>query len=59
MLLEYTLLGMVTTTALASVTCIRVGDQATAAWTNAAGQSCTWSGKVGSNFGVNPQNNGE
>lgn len=36
---------------MASVTCVEVGSTQTATWTNAEGQSCTWTGVVGSNFG--------
>lgn len=36
-----------------SVTCLKVGATATATWTNAEGQTCTFSGVVGSNYGEN------
>lgn len=36
-----------------SITCVKVGATATASWTNAAGQKCTFSGVVGSNYGTN------
>jgi len=36
-----------------SVTCLTVGASATATWTNAAGQSCSFVGVVGSNYGKN------
>lgn len=36
-----------------SVTCLTVGTTATATWTNADGQTCTFSTTVGSNFGTN------
>ncbi|EFQ84856.1 hypothetical protein PTT_20350 [Pyrenophora teres f. teres 0-1] len=42
-----------------AISCLRVGATATASWTNAAGQSCRWSGVVGSNFGANSVNGGE
>jgi hypothetical protein len=42
-----------------AISCLRVGATATASWTNAAGQSCRWSGVVGSNFGANSANGGE
>ena len=42
-----------------AISCVRVGATATASWTNAAGQSCRWTGVVGSNFGANSENNGE
>ena len=45
--------------AVASVTCEKIGAIATASWTNAATQSCTWVGVVGSNFGTNKVNGGE
>ena len=43
----------------ASVTCLKVGTIATAQWTNEAGEACTWTGVVGSNFGTNVVNDGE
>ena len=36
------------------ISCLEVGSIATAQWINAAGQSCTWTGLVGSNFGIHP-----
>ncbi|KXT13797.1 hypothetical protein AC579_2343 [Pseudocercospora musae] len=42
-----------------SVTCLKVGSTATARWTNSAGQTCTWTGVVGSNFGTNSVNGGD
>lgn len=36
-----------------SVTCLTVGATATATWTNSAGETCTFSGVVGSNYGEN------
>ena len=42
-----------------AITCLRVGQTATASWTNAAGKKCTFTGVVGSNFGVNPSGSGE
>jgi hypothetical protein len=36
-----------------SVTCLTVGASATATWINAAGQTCTFVGVVGSNYGKN------
>ncbi|VUC37986.1 unnamed protein product [Clonostachys rosea] len=42
-----------------SVTCLTVGQQATAQWTNSAGKSCRWTGAVGSNFGANPSGSGD
>nr|AQA29268.1 extracellular protein 47 [Fulvia fulva] len=36
-----------------AITCLKVGSIATASWTNAAGQRCTFSGIVGSNYGTN------
>ena len=43
----------------ASITCVKVGSTATAQWTNEAGETCTWVGTVGSNFGTNSVNDGE
>ena len=43
----------------ASITCLKVGSTATAQWTNEAGKACTWTGTIGSNFGVNDDNDGE
>ncbi|KAK8157710.1 hypothetical protein BKA80DRAFT_240250 [Phyllosticta citrichinensis] len=37
----------------ASVTCLTVGSTAIATWTNSAGQTCSFSGLVGSNYGSN------
>ncbi|TLD30639.1 hypothetical protein PspLS_02176 [Pyricularia sp. CBS 133598] len=42
-----------------SITCLKLGDTATATWTNAAGQTCTFTGVVGSNFGANPAGAGD
>lgn len=36
-----------------SVTCLTVGATATATWTNAEGETCTYVAVVGSNFGEN------
>ncbi|KAF3360703.1 hypothetical protein VdG1_04905 [Verticillium dahliae VDG1] len=36
-----------------AVSCLSVGATATARWTNAAGQNCTFTGVVGSNYGAN------
>ena len=36
-----------------SVTCLAIGASATATWTNEAGESCTFVGVVGSNYGEN------
>lgn len=41
------------------ISCLDVGSTATAQWVNAAGQSCTWTGVVGSNFGISPLNGRE
>lgn len=45
--------------AFASITCLTVGQSATAQWKNAVGNNCTWTGLVGSNFGANVANGGE
>lgn len=42
-----------------AITCLRVGATATARWTNSAGQTCTFSGVVGSNYGSNSAGSGE
>ncbi|KAF1975745.1 hypothetical protein BU23DRAFT_457431 [Bimuria novae-zelandiae CBS 107.79] len=42
-----------------SITCLAVGQSATATWKNSAGKTCTWTGVVGSNFGANSANGGE
>ncbi len=39
-----------------STVCVNPGQLATATWQNALGQTCTWTGVVGSNFG--PRGNG-
>ncbi|KAI5927581.1 hypothetical protein F4810DRAFT_648406 [Camillea tinctor] len=36
-----------------SITCLKVGATAKASWTNNAGQACTFTGIVGSNYGTN------
>ena len=36
-----------------AVTCLTVGSTATATWTNSAGQTCSFTGVVGSNYGSN------
>ncbi|KAJ3546154.1 hypothetical protein NM208_g2144 [Fusarium decemcellulare] len=42
-----------------AITCIKVGQTATATWTNSAGQSCTFTGVVGSNYGANSAGSGD
>jgi hypothetical protein len=42
-----------------AVSCLSVGASATARWTNSAGQTCTYTGVVGSNYGANPSGSGE
>ncbi|KAE8132797.1 hypothetical protein BDV38DRAFT_287391 [Aspergillus pseudotamarii] len=42
-----------------SITCLKVGESATATWTNSAGQTCTFVGVVGSNYGANSAGNGD
>ena len=42
-----------------SITCLKVGDTATATWTNSAGQKCTFTGVVGSNYGSSDGREGE
>jgi hypothetical protein len=42
-----------------AITCLKVGQTATASWTNSAGKRCTFTGVVGSNFGANPSGSGE
>ncbi|KAE8364103.1 hypothetical protein BDV27DRAFT_158164 [Aspergillus caelatus] len=42
-----------------SITCLTVGESATATWTNSAGQTCTFVGVVGSNYGANSAGNGD
>ena len=54
-----TLAVLVLSPASASVTCLKVGVTATAKWMNAADQNCTWTGVVGSNFGIDPVNGGK
>ncbi|CAL8584662.1 hypothetical protein XPA_010250 [Xanthoria parietina] len=44
--------------ASAAITCLEVNSTAIATWTNARGQTCRWTGKVGGNFGVNAVNGG-
>ncbi|ORY59489.1 uncharacterized protein BCR38DRAFT_444672 [Pseudomassariella vexata] len=42
-----------------AITCLKVGATATASWTNNAGQACTFTGMVGSNYGTNSVNGGD
>jgi hypothetical protein len=42
-----------------AITCLRVGQTATASWTNSAGKRCTFTGVVGSNYGPNLSGSGE
>lgn len=42
-----------------TISCLQVGASATAQWTNSAGQTCTYTGVVGSNYGANPSGSGE
>lgn len=44
--------------ASASIACLKVGATATTRWTNAADENCSWSGIVGSNFGIDPVHDG-
>lgn len=41
------------------IKCLEVDSTATAQWTNAEKQTCTWNGTVGSNFGMDPVNGGK
>ncbi|KAK2032488.1 hypothetical protein LX32DRAFT_709858 [Colletotrichum zoysiae] len=42
-----------------AITCLKVGTTATARWTNSAGQTCTFTGVVGSNYGANGAGSGD
>ncbi|KAL4948200.1 hypothetical protein BDW69DRAFT_199048 [Aspergillus filifer] len=42
-----------------SITCLTVGSTTMATWTNSAGQTCTFSGLVGSNYGTNSAGEGD
>jgi hypothetical protein len=42
-----------------AITCLTVGSTATATWTNSNGQTCTFAGVVGSNYGTNSAGEGE
>ncbi|KAF5651928.1 hypothetical protein F25303_3648 [Fusarium sp. NRRL 25303] len=42
-----------------AITCLKVGQTATASWTNSAGKKCTFTGVVGSNYGANPTGSGD
>ncbi|KAL4751946.1 hypothetical protein BDW72DRAFT_192456 [Aspergillus terricola var. indicus] len=42
-----------------AITCLTVGSTATATWTNSNGQTCTFSGVVGSNYGTNSAGEGD
>lgn len=54
-----TLVSFAASLASSQIICLEVGDTATAKWTNAEKDTCTWTGPVGSNFGINPVNNGK
>ncbi|KAK1580087.1 uncharacterized protein LY79DRAFT_562813 [Colletotrichum navitas] len=41
------------------IKCLEVGATATAKWTNSAGQTCTFEGVVGSNYGANGAGSGD
>ena len=58
-LLIVTLAVLALSPASASITCLKAGATATARWTNVADENCTWTGTVGSNFGVNTVNGGK
>ena len=58
-LLTLTLAVLVVSPVSASITCLKVGATATARWTNADDENCTWTGIVGSNFGIDPVNGGK
>lgn len=45
--------------ALGSITCLDVGSTATATWTNSDGQTCSFTGVVGSNYGSTSDGSGE
>ena len=53
------LFGFVASLVSAQIECLRVGSTATAQWTNAKKEACSWSGVVGSNFGIDPVNLGK
>lgn len=42
-----------------AVTCLEIGQTATAKWTDSQGRECTFVGIVGSNYGSNPFGLGE
>ncbi|KAK1982362.1 hypothetical protein LZ30DRAFT_749388 [Colletotrichum cereale] len=42
-----------------TIDCLKVGETATAQWKNSAGQTCTFTGVVGSNYGANDAGNGD
>ncbi|KAK5790477.1 hypothetical protein VI817_007764 [Penicillium citrinum] len=42
-----------------SITCLKVGATATAIWENSAGQKCSFTGIVGSNYGSNSAGQGD
>ena len=57
--LAASILAASSTTTVLATTCVRVSQVANASWTNAARESCTWTGTVGSNFGINAANGGD
>ncbi|EPS26413.1 hypothetical protein PDE_01349 [Penicillium oxalicum 114-2] len=42
-----------------SITCLKVGQTATATWTNSAGKRCSFVGVVGSNYGASSSGSGD
>ena len=58
-MLNIALAVVAVSSASASITCLKIGTTATARWTNAAHENCTWTGIVGSNFGIDPVTEGK
>ncbi|SMR43057.1 unnamed protein product [Zymoseptoria tritici ST99CH_1A5] len=49
----FSLIPLLAATTSAAITCLVVGQSATATWTDAAGRTCRFTGIVGSNYGSN------
>jgi len=52
-------LAMSATLSQRSIICLEVGATATATWTNRDGQTCSFVGVVGSDYGTNSNGSGE
>lgn len=58
-ILALAIAGVASSSVATAISCLNPGQNATATWKNALGQTCTWTGLVGANFGKNTVNGGE